>query len=179
MSKATVTVTVKATVEAAFDFVAEPSNTPRFMNGITRYEPIGDQSRGKGARFDSRAVVAGKHFDVELEVTGWKDNERMVATSRKGPKTQGTWSFEEFDDGTTDVTLIYEYELPMIFKFVPGVNGIIEGNLEKSLQKLKRLLEAEPAKPRPVARKATVKSAAKAAPKAVTKSAPRKAAKKA
>jgi hypothetical protein len=67
----------------------------------------------------------------------------MVATSRKGPKTRGSWSFEEFDDGTTDATLLYEYELPMVFKFVPGVNGIIRGNLEKSMQKLKRLVEAE------------------------------------
>lgn len=143
MGRATVTVTIEASIEAAFDFVAEPANTPRFMSGITRYEPIGDQSRGKGARFDSRAVVAGKHFDVELEVTEWKANQRMVATSRRGPRTEGTWSFEEFDDGTTDVTLLYDYELPIIFRFVPGVSGIIEGNLVKSLQKLKTLVEAD------------------------------------
>lgn len=167
MRKANVTVTIKAPVEAAFDFVAEPSNTPRFMSGITKYEPISGKSRGKGARFDSRAVVAGKHFDVELEVTSWRENERMVAISRKGPRTQGTWGFEEFDDGTTDVTLLYEYELPMIFKFVPGVNGIIEGNLEKSLQKLKRLVEAGAKKPR--------KATAKATPKAVPKRAVKKA----
>jgi uncharacterized protein YndB with AHSA1/START domain len=143
VAEATVTVTIKASGQRVFDFVAEPSNTPRFMNGITRYDPIGAKSRGKGARFDSRAVVAGKNFDVELEVTAWKDGEMMVATSRKGPKTRGSWSFEEFDDGTTDATLLYEYELPMVFKFVPGVNGIIRGNLEKSMQKLKRLVEAE------------------------------------
>jgi uncharacterized membrane protein len=157
MGRATVTVTIEASIEAAFDFVAEPANTPRFMSGITRYEPIGDRSRGKGARFDSRAVVAGKHFDVELEVTEWKDNQRMVATSRKGPRTEGTWSFEEFDDGSTDVTLLYEYELPIIFRFVPGVNGIIEGNLVKSLQKLKKLIEADTKRAPRRAAKATSK----------------------
>ena len=166
MSKTTVTVTVKAPLEAAFDFVAEPSNTPRFMTGITKYEPIGGKSRGKGARFDSRAVVVGKAFDVELEVTDWKENEVMVATSRKGPKTQGTWAFEEFDDGTTDVTLHYEYELPMVFKFVPGVNGIIHANLEKSLLKLKKLLESETARPK--ARRAAT-PASKVAPAAPPK----------
>ena len=148
MGKTTVTVTIKAPIEAAFDFVAEPGNTPRFMNGISRYDPIGDQSRGKGARIDSRAMVAGRHFDVELEFTTWEENERMVAISRKGPHTLGTWSFEAFDDGTTDVTLVYEYELPIIFRFVPGVGGIIQTNLEKSLQKLKKLVEAE-VKPAP------------------------------
>ena len=165
MARATVTVTVKVPVAAAFDFVAEPSNTPRFMTGITRYEPIGGKSKGKGARFDSRAVVVGKAFDVELEVTDWKENEVMVATSRKGPKTQGTWAFEEFDDGTTDVTLLYEYELPMVFRFVPGVNGIIEANLEKSLQKLKKLVEAEGGKNGPARgpRAASPKSATRPA----------------
>lgn len=165
MSKANVTVTIKAPAEVAFEFVAEPSNTPRFMKGITKYEPIEGDGRGKGARLESRAVVAGKKFDVELEVTGWKQNERMVATSRKGPRTEGSWTFEEFDDGTTDVTLLYEYELPMIFRFVPGVNGIIEGNLEKSLQKLKLLVEAEVGKATKAAAKATPKGAPKGAPK--------------
>lgn len=159
MARAEVTVTVEVPVEVAFDFVAEPGNTPRFMSGITRYEPIGDRSRGKGAVFDSRAVVAGKNFDVELVITEWRDNELMVATSRKGPRTRGSWTFEEFDDGTTDVTLLYEYELPMVFKFVPGVGGIIEGNLEKSLQKLKKLVEAEAGKP---ARKPARRAAKKA-----------------
>lgn len=184
MSKATVTVTIKAPVEVAFEFVAEPSNTPRFMKGITKYDPIGGNGRGKGARLDSRAVVAGKNFDVELEVTGWKQNERMVATSRKGPRTEGSWSFEEFDDGTTDVTLMYEYELPMIFRFVPGVNGIIEGNLEKSLQKLKLLVESEVGEPAKAATRVTAKAAPKASPKAASKKSagpaagrPRKAAK--
>jgi uncharacterized membrane protein len=142
VSTATVTVTVRAPIEVAFDFVAEPANTPRFMRGLTRYQPIGEQSRGKGARFDSRAVIAGRNFDVELEVIDWIHNEKMVAASRKGPRTLGTWSFEEYEDGTTAVTLIYEYELPMLFRFVPGVGGIIEDNLEKSLRELKRLVEA-------------------------------------
>jgi uncharacterized membrane protein len=160
LSDAEVTVTIKAPATAVFDFVAEPSNTPRFMNGITRYDPVGAKRKGKGAVFASTAVVAGKDFDVELEVTAWKDGEMMVATSRKGPKTRGTWHFQEFDDGTTDATLLYEYELPMVFKFVPGVNGIIRGNLEKSLKNLKRLVEAEvkPAK-KPAAKKAAAKKA--------------------
>jgi len=172
MSDAEVTVTIQAAARTVFDFVAEPSNTPRFMNGITRYDPIGSRRAGKGARFASVAVVAGKPFDVELEVTSWKDGEMMGATSRKGPKTRGTWQFEDYDDGTSDATLLYEYELPMVFKFVPGVNGIIRGNLEKSLRKLKKLVEADAKGARPAPRKGPGKSPAKAASK--TKKAPAK-----
>lgn len=175
MSEAEVTVTIKAPARAVFDFIAEPSNTPRFMNGISRYDPIGAKSKGKGARFASTAVIVGRDFDVELEVTSWKDGEMMVATSRKGPKTRGTWHFEDFEDGTSDATLLYEYELPMVFKFVPGVNGIIRGNLEKSLQKLKRLVEAAAGKPgRAPAKQAGASAVAKKAPAKGTKVAAKK-----
>jgi len=143
-----VTVTIKGPVEKVFDFVNEPSNTPRFMRGISRYDPVGRKRTGKGAIYASTAVIAGRDFDVELEVTVWKENEMLVAVSRKGPKTRGTWRFEEFDDGTTDATLLYEYDLPVVFRFVPGVNGIIEGNLQKSLAKLKTMVEAEAKKRR-------------------------------
>lgn len=175
MIEAEVTVTIKAPASAVFDFVAEPSNTPRFMNGISRYDPIGAQRKGKGARFASTAVVAGLDFDVELEVTSWKDGEMMVATSRKGLKTRGSWRFEDLDDGTSDATLLYEYELPMVFKFVPGANGIIRGNLEKSLQKLKRMVEAPTGRPgRAPAKKAGASEAAKKSPAEGTKAAARK-----
>ena len=140
--------TIKAPAAQVFEFVNEPSNTPRFMRGISRYDPVGSKRTGKGAVYASTAVIAGRDFDVELEVTGWKQDELIVAVSRKGPKTRGTWRFEEFDDGTTDATLLYEYDLPIVFRFVPGVNGIIEGNLEKSLAKLKTMLEAPAKKPR-------------------------------
>ena len=147
MSQAEVTVSIAAPLERVFEFVNEPSNTPRFMRGISRYDPVGEQRTGKGAVYASTAVIAGRDFNVELEVTGWKQNELLVAVSRKGPKTRGTWSFEEFDDGTTDATLVYEYELPMVFRFVPGVNGMIEGDLRKSLAQLKSMVEAAAKKP--------------------------------
>ncbi|MFN2464251.1 MAG: SRPBCC family protein [Candidatus Dormibacteria bacterium] len=148
MSQAEVTVTIKAAPSTVFDFVNEPANTPRFMRGIRRYDPVGSKRTGKGAVYASTAVVAGKDFDVELEVTGWKRNELIRAKSRKGPRTQGTWTFEEFDDGTTDATLLYEYDLPMVFRFIPGVNGMIEGDLKKSLARLKTLVESEAKKKR-------------------------------
>lgn len=153
MGQAEVTVTIEAPVEKVFDFVDEPSNTPRFMRGISRYDPVGSTRTGLGAVYASIAVIVGREFDVELEVTGWRQNEMLTAASRKGPKTRGTWRFEKIDEGTTEATLLYEYDLPMVFRFVPGVNSIIEGDLRKSLAQLRTLVEAEalkgaPKKPR-------------------------------
>ncbi len=47
--------------------VTDPTNVPGFMAGITRYEPQGTRDRGKGARFDSLADIAGRKFEAVLE----------------------------------------------------------------------------------------------------------------
>jgi len=146
VGQAEVTVTIKAPVDTVFAFVDEPSNTPRYMRGISRYDPVGPRRTGKGAIYASTAVIVGRDFDVELEVTAWKRNEMLKAVSRKGPRTRGTWHFKAVEDGATDATLLYEYDLPMVFRFVPGVNGMIEGDLRKSLAKLRTLVEAEASK---------------------------------
>lgn len=154
MGRADVTVTVKASVDQAFAFVADPANTTRFMKGMKTYRPITAKDRGKGARFATVIEIAGKKFESELETTAYVEGERIVGESRSGPKTRGTWIFEEYDDGTTDVTMQWEYELPGVFRFVPGAGGIVEKGMEDSLKKLRTLIEAE-------ASKATRKPAAK------------------
>ena len=37
------------------------------MVGIMRYQPQGTKDRGKGARFDSLADIAGRKFEAVLE----------------------------------------------------------------------------------------------------------------
>ena len=139
------TVTVEAGSAACFAFIADHTNTPRFMRGIQRYEPIGSKSQGKGARFVTVAQVAGRSIESELEITGWSDGKQMVATSVKGPKTRGSWTFARRDDSTTDITLKYEFEVPGILRLVPSrvIEATVEGELKKSLRKLKTLIEAE------------------------------------
>ena len=154
MRRADVTVTVKAPADACFDFVADPKNTTRFMVGMKSYQPVGRKDRGKGARFATVVDVAGKTFDSELETVEYVPGERIVGVSRSGPKTRGTWSFEEFDDGTTDVSMLWEYDLPGVFRFVPGAGGFVDRAMAESLERLKKLIEADARKPaRTAARK--------------------------
>jgi uncharacterized membrane protein len=147
-----VSVTIRARGQECFDFVADPANVPRFMYGVKRYEPIGGRTRGRGAHFSSVISLGGRDIDAELEVTGWSDGEHMVATSTRGPKTRGSWTFEEYDDGTTDVTLTQEYELPGLFKLLPQgpIHAGVERELKRSLERLKTLIEGgakAPARP--------------------------------
>ncbi|HEV3231443.1 MAG TPA: SRPBCC family protein [Candidatus Dormibacteraeota bacterium] len=139
-----VTVTIAAGARTCFDFLADPANVTRYMSGITSYEPAGVRTEGRGARFRSVAEIAGRRFPAVLEITEWVDGERIVATAVEGVRTQGSWTLEEFDDGTTDVTLLHEYELPGAFRLLPSgpVNAGIRRELERSLDRLKKLIEA-------------------------------------
>ena len=149
MQQIEVSVTVRATPAECFAVVADPANVPRYMSGVKTYEPLTADSRRKGARFHSVAVIAGKSFEVEMEITSWKEGERIVATAVKGPKTQGSWTIEEYDDGTCDVLLLHEYELPGVFRLLPSgpINASIKRELEKSLERLRKLIEASAASP--------------------------------
>jgi uncharacterized membrane protein len=156
MKEVAVAVTINAGAGQCFEFVAEPANIPRFMFGVKSYDPLTSKTRGRGATFSSVISVGGRDIDAELEITGWVECERMIATSTKGPKTIGSWTFEEYDDGTTDVTLAQEYELPAIFRFLPQgpIHAAVERELRRSLERLKKLIETETRAPRNRPRKA-------------------------
>lgn len=143
MNRAEATITINASAEECFEYVDDHDKTPKFMVGVKRYDPIGKKERGKGAVFLTVADIAGRKIESEVVCTAWVRNKKLVGTSRTGPKTRGSWSFEEFDDGTTDVTLTNEYDLPGIFRLIPGVGGIVERAMQQSLRNLKRQVEAE------------------------------------
>jgi uncharacterized membrane protein len=140
---------VEAGAQACFDFVAEPSNLPRFMAGIKAHRPQGPKDRGRGASFDSVAEIGGRNFETVLLMTEWLDGEKITATSQGGLKLRATFVFEEFDDGTTDVILVNEYEPPGVFRLMGGlVRSTVETGLQESLASLKRMVEAESRKAR-------------------------------
>ena len=143
MSRVEATITIEAGAAECFEFVDDHHNTPRFMVGIKRYDPVTSKARGKGARFRTVAQVAGRSIESEVECTTWVRNRKLIGVTRKGPKTSGGWTFEEFDDGTTDVTLVHEYELQGWLRLIPGTGAIVERAIQQSLRNLKRMVEAE------------------------------------
>ena len=174
MNRSDVTVTVRATPEQCFDYVGDYRNMTATMDWVKRYEPVGARSGGKGTRFSSTVEVAGKRFDTELVMVQWDRPYSMVAESRS-PRTRGTWIIVEYDDGTTDCTLEYEWELPGFLRLVPGsvVRRTIESGLTRALQRIKRAVEAEARRPARRAAKATAAAAPKASAKKKTATAGR------
>jgi uncharacterized membrane protein len=160
LNRAEAVITIRADSQTCFDYVTDPPNVPRFMAGITQHVPQDARYRGRGARFDSVADIGGRNFETVLVISDWKEGERMAVESRGGIKLRASFTFEEFDDGTTDVTLVNEYEPPGIFRLMGGlVRSTVESGTQQSLQRLKRQVEALAAK---VPAKKAVKKKARA-----------------
>jgi uncharacterized membrane protein len=149
MRRIEVTVTVEADGRTCFDFIADPAQVVRYMSGIAVHEPITKRTDRVGARFRSVAEVAGRRFPAVLEITEWVDGRRISAETVEGMRTRGSWTVEEYDDGTTDVTLVHEYELPGVLRLLPSgpIETGIRRELERSLGRLRDLIEEGASRP--------------------------------
>ena len=148
MAKITVTRSIKAPVEAVFGYVDDHRNTVKYMQGLTKWEPAGSTTHGKGATFDVAMKAGPLTMGGVMEVTEWKENKTIAWVSRKGIKQEGRWMFAT-KSGGTEATLEADVEFP------GGIAGrvaaraaepVFRGNLERSVEALKSQTEKLAAK---------------------------------
>jgi uncharacterized membrane protein len=149
MGRITVTKTIKAPVEVVFGYVDDHHNTTRYMKDLTKWQPAGGQTHGKGSRFDVAMKAGPTHLDSSVEITSWTENQEIGWESRKGFKQTGTWRFKAVA-GATQATFDMEYEFPggIAGKLLArAAEPIVKGNIEKSVEALK--LQTEKLAPAP------------------------------
>lgn len=135
---------INAPVEKVYDFAADWQNSAKFYEGIYDLKPTTEKTRGEGARFVYKTKALGREYETEYEVSNVIENEGWIGTSITGVETKEQWIFAPLDD-RTKVTHVVEYKPPL--RIVGGVIDALfmkrrwEGNIEKSLHNLKRLLE--------------------------------------
>ena len=130
-----------------FAWVADHRNVARVLDGVRRWEPLGDLSRGLGARFAVAMQVLGLHLENVLVLDTWDEPRAIGWRSESGFIGQsGGWRLEP-DPGGTQVTLTIEYRPPggALGGLVAGqVDAIVRGRLEAALDRMKDILEASP-----------------------------------
>ncbi|MFE3293653.1 SRPBCC family protein [Rhodococcus sp. NPDC059234] len=99
-------------VEAGFAFVDDYRNVPSWMFGVTRFEPLGEQTRGLGARFDAVMQIGPKALGSRVEITAWEQDSLIRLESIDGISNSSTWRFAPTADGATELTVDFEYSLP-------------------------------------------------------------------
>lgn len=112
MTKVSTESVVDAPREQVFAYVDDYRNTPNLMLGMSRFEPVTEQSQGLGSTFDAVMKFGPKAIETQLKCTEWVEGEKIVMSSVKGFDVQTTWSFADAGEGKTAVTIEFDYKLP-------------------------------------------------------------------
>jgi uncharacterized membrane protein len=130
-----------------FAWVADHRNVPRVLEGVDRWQPLGDRTEGRGARFDVSMRALGVPLDNVLVLDTWDEPRAIGWRSASGPIAQaGGWRFAPLADGT-EVTLTISYEPPggAVGGLLAGrLDGVVRARLQRALERMKAVLERAP-----------------------------------
>jgi uncharacterized membrane protein len=173
MGRIVISKQIAAPVGTVFAYVDDYRNTTKYMKDLTKWQPTGDKTHGKGSEFEVGMRAGPTTLTSTVHITDWTENRVIGWTSRSGFKQTGRWSFKTKGDDT-EATFEMEYE------FGGGIAGrmlgraaepFVRGNLEQSVATLKTHAEK-------LASKGGAKTPSKPAAKASTGSRSKPAAKR-
>jgi uncharacterized membrane protein len=140
-------VKVDASCEDVWNFIAEVDNYPKFLVGLTRWEVIGENRGGLGARFRTLIHIGAADVGGLIEVVEWHPPTDIAFTSVTGLDQRGRWRIRDAGEGRSRVEFRWAYGVAG-----GGLGGLIaerlaaptlRRNLRQSLQALKRALEGD------------------------------------
>jgi uncharacterized membrane protein len=151
---------VSAPADAIWTFVDDPARYLHFMSGITRWEVVGDQPSGLGARYRMLMHVGSAEVGGLVEVVEHDPGRDMAWVSVVGIDQRGRWRLRESRaaEPRTRVELRLSYGVAG-----SGVFGwlaehvaapTVRAHLRRSLQQLKRQVEHEQLRSAAAARRA-------------------------
>jgi uncharacterized membrane protein len=149
---------VNAPAGAVWAFVDDPSRYLHFMSGITRWEVVGDEPSGLGARYRMLMHVGSAEVGGLVEVVEHDEARDMAWVSVVGIDQRGRWRLRERRAGVTRVELRLSYGVAGsgIWGWVAEqvAAPTVRGHLRRSLQQLKRQVEHEQLRQAAAARRA-------------------------
>lgn len=156
--RVTVGITVNAPADAVWAMVHDPSRQLDFMSGVTRWEVVGDQRTGRGARYRMLMRVGSADIGSLIEVVEYHEGRDLAWVSVTGLDQRGRWRLREQEFGRTRVELRLAYGVAGagILGYVAERVGApqVRGHLRRSLVQLKRQVEHEQLRSAAAARRA-------------------------
>jgi uncharacterized membrane protein len=105
-------ITIRAHCEDVWDFISEPDNYLKFMDGVTRWEVQGELARGPGARYRMLMQVGSAQVGGLIEIVEWKPPSDMAWSSIIGIDQRGRWKLRDAGEGRTRVIFRFFYDVP-------------------------------------------------------------------
>jgi uncharacterized membrane protein len=142
-----VSIEVSAPRELVWEFVTDPTRYLHFMAGMTRFEVVGDQPTGVGARYRTLMHVGSAEVGGCVEVVEWDEFSDIAWNSVTGVDQRARWRLRERPADRTRVEFRFQYGVAG-----SGILGwlaeqvaapTVRGHLRRSLTQLKRQVEHE------------------------------------
>ena len=136
-------VTVRCTPERAFDYFADFRHVAAVLDGVSRWEPVGAETRGVGARYNVEMAVLGFPVKSMLRLNRWRRPREIGWISLSGPiKQDGGFTFTQVKDGVR-IKLRIAYEPPASFlgaAVARRLDWVVRGRLERALERIRERL---------------------------------------
>jgi uncharacterized membrane protein len=154
---------ITAPAGAVWAFIDDPSRYLHFMSGITRWEVVGEQAGGLGARYRMLMHVGSAEVGGLVEVVEHEAERDMAWVSVVGIDQRGRWrlrpargSGSRAPATRVELRLSYGVAGAGLFGWLAEqvAAPIVRGNLRRSLQQLKRQVEHEQLRSAAAARRA-------------------------
>ena len=140
-------VVISAPPQVIWDYLADPENYLRFMAGITRWEVVGEQPSGLGARYRMLMRVGAAEIGGLVEIVESSEPADMAWSSVTGIDQRGRWRIRRVDEGRTRVEFRFAYGVAGAG--IPGwISELVAAptigrHLRRTLHQLKRQIEHE------------------------------------
>ncbi len=137
-------VTARSSPERAFDYFADHRHVAEVLDGVSRWEPVGEKTRGVGARYNVEIVALGLPLKSVLRLNRWRRPEEIGWVSESGLiKQDGGFRFTKVPNGVR-IELRIAYEPPGSFfgaAIARPLDRMVRGRLEKALERIRERLE--------------------------------------
>jgi hypothetical protein len=144
-----VPVVVATTPAHAFDYFADYHHVADVLEGVSRWEPIGSQIEGVGARYSVEMLAMGFPLKSVLRLNRWRRPYEIGWISESGLiKQEGGFKFKKVSRGVR-IELHIEYVPPASFlgAAVAGrLDGFVRRRLAAAMERIRLALEKRPAR---------------------------------
>lgn len=140
----TAEVVVRTTPERAFDYFADHRHVARVLQGVSRWEPIGERTTGVGARYSVELQALGLPLKSTLRLDRWRRPSEIGWVSESGLiEQEGGFTFTPVAEGVR-IGLRISY-VPPAGTVGAGVarrlDGVVRRRLGGALERIRQTLE--------------------------------------
>jgi ribosome-associated toxin RatA of RatAB toxin-antitoxin module len=140
-----VPVVVQTSPERAFDWFTDYHHVAKVLEGVNRWEPIGEQTEGIGARYAVEMLALGIPLHSVLRLDRWRRPSEIGWISESGIiRQRGGFTFAPQARGVK-IELRIEYEPPASVigaAVARRIDGFVRRRLETAMQNIKATLES-------------------------------------